>query len=259
MGESVAAFVLGLIVGSYLNVVALRWGDQREPWLSGRSRCPHCQRVLRWWELVPLVSYMLLRGACARCGRRLSLRYPLVELITGATFALLVGAGDGTSQTVTLFIVASLLIVLALIDLEQGVLPDQLTIGGAMVVLLYLVATGHSSLLTPYPLLNFDHWLWGGLVSVGLLGAIVFVTRGKGMGLGDVKLGLLIGLTLGGTAALVALWAAFVLGALVGIGLVLAGRARWRGTQLPFGPFLALGWLLAVRWGDPIVAWYTGL
>ncbi|MBI4032335.1 hypothetical protein HY374_01375 [Candidatus Berkelbacteria bacterium] len=97
------------------------------------------------------------------------------------------------------------------------------------------------------------------VVGVGALGFLVLITRGKGMGLGDVKLGALIGVSLGGVLALLALWAAFLLGAVVGTGLVLAKRARWRGTELSFGPFLALGWLVAVCWGEPILAWYTGL
>lgn len=263
--EPLGAFLLGLIVGSYLNVVALRWGERNDV-KGGRSRCSHCQRPLRWWELIPLVSYVLLRGQCARCGHRLSPRYPLVELGTAVTFTLLAGASDDLVQFVALIVVASLLIVLALIDLDQGILPDQLTLGGSTVVVLYLVATGNSSLLTPHPAspaggssLGFDHWLWGIVVGVGALGFLVLITRGKGMGLGDVKLGALIGVSLGGVLALLALWAAFLLGAVVGTGLVLAKRARWRGTELSFGPFLALGWLVAVCWGEPILAWYTGL
>ncbi|MBI4032334.1 prepilin peptidase [Candidatus Berkelbacteria bacterium] len=145
--EPLGAFLLGLIVGSYLNVVALRWGERNDV-KGGRSRCSHCQRPLRWWELIPLVSYVLLRGQCARCGHRLSPRYPLVELGTAVTFTLLAGASDDLVQFVALIVVASLLIVLALIDLDQGILPDQLTLGGSTVVVLYLVATGNSSLLT---------------------------------------------------------------------------------------------------------------
>lgn len=213
---------------------------------------------------MPVVSFLIQTGRCRRCGARLSWRYPAVEIVTGLVFGLIAIQYSG-SASVALLVIASVLILLALIDLDHGLLPDQLTIGGIIGIVGYLVFTGQSSIINlpageaGHQLsIPFDHWLWGALIGAGILAALVLLTRGRGMGIGDIKLAGLIGASLGGSAALLALGSAFVVGAGVGLGLLAAGRAHLK-SAIPFGPFLALGWLIAVLWHEPILAWYTGL
>lgn len=253
--EPLVVFGAGTLIGSYLNVVALRWGTRSS--VRGRSHCSRCHASLRWYELIPLVSYGLQAGRCRHCLQRISWRYPVVELITGLVYALIASVTAEYWSQLALTVVASLMIVLALIDLVQGILPDALTLGGTAFAVVVNLALGSSNVLGGTTS-AFDGWQWGILVGVGTLGGLVIITKGRGMGLGDVKLGALIGASLGGSATVLALWIAFLTGAIIGIGLVVTKRARWRSTELPFGPYLAFGWLIAVSWGTPILAWYTG-
>lgn len=250
-----AAIIWGLFVGSYLNVVALRWGRRSSS--VGRSTCLRCQRVLSWHELIPVLSFVVQGGSCHGCGHRLSWRYPGVELLTAAVFVLLSTVGITPIHVVWLWIVASLLIVLSLIDWSQGILPDVLTLGGSSILAVFTFAYQLDNLGTYQTAGGYAVWIWGAVTGLSLLGFLVLITRGKGMGLGDVKLAGMIGVTLGGPLTLFALWAAFILGACFGLALIAMRRASWRGTQIPFGPFLAVGWLVAVAWGQQILAWYT--
>ncbi|HHV56657.1 MAG TPA: prepilin peptidase [Firmicutes bacterium] len=231
---------LGLTVGSFLNVVAHRL-PRGESLLRPRSRCPKCGHTLAAWDLVPVLSFLWLRGRCRFCRAPISPRYPAVELCTGAFF---VAAGlllAPTWQLLRTLALGSLFIAASLIDLDTLVLPDAFTLGGAALALL----------LPPGPR---PAYLLGALAGCALLLFIAWASRG-GMGGGDVKLGLALGAFLGWPNVLPALFLAFFLGAAAGIGLILAKKKR-RSDAVPFGPFLVAGGLGAALWGTELLELY---
>lgn len=253
---------IGLFVGSYLNVVALRWfkPKSKSPQkLSNRSECPNCQRQLSFLEMLPIVSFLVLRRRCKNCQVAISWRYPLVESVTGLVFLFLALNFSNLTQLIVLTCLASIMIVIALIDLETQLIPDKLTLPSIAVFALLIALFQRNNFLDFLSSgLAFDHWLIGILIGVAIPGLIVVLTKGKGMGIGDIKLGGLIGLSLGGVYGLLALFLAFVIGAIVGLGLIAKNQANLK-TALPFGPFMVAGWFLTLFFGPQIVAWYTNL
>jgi prepilin signal peptidase PulO-like enzyme (type II secretory pathway) len=225
-------FVLGACVGSFLNVVVLRFNSERSS-LWERSQCRQCHKTLRWWELVPIISYLGLRGRCARCGARLLVQYPLVELCLGIVFVwvlypLPLTVADLLQQLLLIAAIAGLLTI-GLIDFYTFLLPDThiLFLTGVAVLLQLL----HGNVVTLGTLLA----VIGG---AGFLLMLWLITRGQGIGLGDVKLMVPLGLLLGGMGTVVLLFGAFCLGGMIGALLLLRGSAVLK-TPIPFGPFLA--------------------
>jgi leader peptidase (prepilin peptidase) / N-methyltransferase len=242
MAPILAGF-LGLAIGSFLNVVISRL-PQEEPFWVGRSRCPHCHKTLAWHDLVPLFSYIRLRGRCRFCGGPISWRYPAVELVSGllALGLWLRFPGSGLLWVYAPFTAA--LVVLTVLDLQYFWLPDLITLPG--------IGLGLGAALI-LPQLNFWSALLGACLGAavfqGVRWAYVGLTRGKrqGLGLGDVKLIALIGAVLGVEALPWVLFSSAALGSLVG--LVVAWRTgQGRLTPIPYGPFLVVGALLFLFW-----------
>lgn len=251
---AVPAAVLGLAVGSFLNVVIYRV-PRGESVVSPRSRCPGCGSQLSARDNVPVLSWVLLRGRCRSCRTRISLRYPLVETLTAAVFVVLALRLQDQPWALPAFLwLGAVGVALTLIDLDVKRLPDALTLPSYPVAVVLL---GGAALIGGggAPLMRA---LIGGLVLFGLYLALWLTTRGRGMGLGDVKLSGVLGAHLAwlgwGTLAIGA-FGAFALGGLTSIGLVLVGRAG-RKTRIPFGPFMLAGGLLAVLLGAPLAAAY---
>jgi leader peptidase (prepilin peptidase)/N-methyltransferase len=240
------AGVLGAIAGSFLNVVAYRL-PRHQSLITPASRCPRCGTPVRPYDNVPILSYLLLRGRCRNCSATISRRYPLVEALTAA---LCVGAVLAHPEAASLALSVALILVLvpaALIDLEYRIIPNRLTAFGAAVALAIGVGLDPSG--EPERLLAAA--AAGGL----LLGAALAYPGG--MGMGDVKLAAVMGLFLGravGAALLIALLAGVFVGVLV---MANRGVSEGRKTAVPFGPFLALGGLVAVFAGDQIVDLYV--
>jgi leader peptidase (prepilin peptidase)/N-methyltransferase len=249
----VASAVAGLAIGSFLNVVVYRVPAGRSV-VAPRSACPRCETPIAPRDNLPVVSWLLLRGRCRTCLTSISVRYPAIEALTGALFALIaVRLGASWSLLPELAFVAGL-IALASVDLERLLLPRAilyptlaLVAAGSVVA---AAATGR----------------WERLGVAALCGAAAFAffflvqsARPRWMGFGDVRLAALIGLALGWLGpwyVLVGLMAANLAGALIGLGLVAAGRAT-RATALPYGVFLAVGSLFALLAGSSIVSWYS--
>ena len=278
-------FFLGIVVGSFLNVLIDRLPHVKSPAESGdhvpnhgesiifgRSRCENCRTPLPWYDLVPLLSFVWLRGRCRFCQTRITRRIPVVELLTGIGFAFIFwlvtercgftadkhGVATSYQLLVTSYcLLFSSFVVLFFTDLEYGVLPDKIVLPVTVVVLFWRVA---ESLIpgTKYQILNIRHWILPafGLSLFFLL--LIAITRGKGMGFGDVKLGFLMGLVLGWPKTLVAAFLAFLFGAVVSVILILAGRKHF-GQTVPFGPFLIVGTGVAVFWGSRVWSWYLGM
>lgn len=245
----VLAFALaGLIVGSFLNVCIYRL-PRRTSIVWPASHCTACKRRLAWFENVPVIGWIALRGRCRTCGARISVIYPLIELITGIVFAGAVLVYGLTPLLVVRLAFACSLIVLFVIDLQHRILPNAITLPG-------IVAGFCASLFLP------PGWL-SSLVGItaggGILLAIAeayYRLRGvEGLGMGDVKMLAMIGAVLGWPLMLLTLVLASFAGSIVGVGLMASGRGTMQ-AALPFGTFLALGALVAAVVGDPLLAWY---
>ncbi|HMB53383.1 MAG TPA: prepilin peptidase [Thermoanaerobaculia bacterium] len=246
------AVALGLIVGSYLNVVVHRL-PRGISTVTPRSRCPGCGAPIRWFDNLPLVSWLRLRGRCRHCAAPIAWRYPAVEVLAGLLFLAAAERFGWSWETPVGWLFLALLLALAAIDVEHLLLPDRLTLPG--------IVAG----LAVQPLLPWGGWvvaLAGAMLGGGLLLALWggwYLLRGEeGMGLGDVKMLAMIGAFLGWKGVAVALFAATFFGSVVGLGLVVAGRGGMK-SRLPFGLFLSLGGAVALFWGHWLVDAYLGL
>jgi leader peptidase (prepilin peptidase)/N-methyltransferase len=245
MEAATFAGVLGAIMGSFLNVVVYRL-PRRESLVTPASHCPRCGTPVKPYDNIPVLSWLLLRGRCRSCGEHISVRYPLVELATGALCVAVVLAG-GSSARVVLGIALILLIVpIALIDLEHRIIPNRLTLSGAVIAL--VLGTALDPAGEPERLIAAA--AAGGFLLVAAL------AYPGGMGMGDVKLAAVLGLYLGGEVA-VAVFVALLAGVAFGL-IVIArkGAAAGRKTVLAFGPFLALGGAAAVIAGERLLDAY---
>jgi leader peptidase (prepilin peptidase)/N-methyltransferase len=237
---------LGLLLGSFLNVVAYRL-PRGESLVAPASRCPGCEAPIKPWDNVPVLSWLLLRGRCRSCGTAIAWRYPLVELATGLLLALVVVVVGTDPEELWLGLAFALLLVpVAVIDIDFRIIPNTLMIAGAVTAVALLVAFD--------PVALPEHLIAAFAAGGFLLAAALAYPAG--MGMGDVKLAFVMGLFLGqevGVAMLVAL----VAGSAVGIGVIaVKGSKAGRKTAIPFGPFLALGGLVALLAGEPVIDWY---
>lgn len=252
--------LFGLAVGSFLNVVAVRLPAGQS--LRGRSRCPHCRGMIRWYENIPVLSFVWLGGRCASCRRPISWQYPAVELATAVLYLLValkysaVGGFVIDAPSVihnSLFILRdwffiATLIIIFVIDLRHYLILDVVTVPAAVVALGVNLALGQA---------------WAELVLGGILGAGFFalqyvLSRGRWIGDGDIRLGLLLGVMLGWPSVAVALFVAYGTGAIAGVTLLATGKKQL-GAQLPFGTFLSLGGAVALLYGEALIKWYLEL
>ena len=245
----VLAGVFGLLIGSFLNACAYRLPLGISV-AYGRSFCPACTTQIRAFDNIPLVSWVALRGRCRACGAPISWRYPLVEALTAALFAAVAFvAGPSAVLPLQLLFVAALVLV-SDIDIAEQIIPDVVVLPVAVVGLVGM------TVLDPG---GGHRWVWlvSGLGAAGFLlasGLVYERLRGvEGMGMGDVKLALCMGFFLG-AGVIPALFIGFIAGALVGV--VLVARGRGSRTAVPFGPFLALGAVVALLYGDRLLQLY---
>lgn len=248
----VAIFVFGLCIGSFLNVVILRL--EKSESLGGRSYCPNCKHQLAWFDLIPVASFLLLAGRCRYCKARISIQYPLVEVVTALLFLLISNFQFSISNTIFLFYIASSLIVIFAYDLKHYLIPDKVLFPAIIVAVIFRF---------------WDFWYFIGnwklgignyalaiLIASGFFLLIFLVSRGRWIGFGDVKLAILLGLLVGFPNILVALLLAFWIGAIVGIAMMLLKKKGMK-SEMPFAPFLIAGTFLALFWGTPMISWYS--
>jgi leader peptidase (prepilin peptidase)/N-methyltransferase len=241
------AFVapLGLIIGSFLNVVAYRL-PRGESIVKPRSRCTSCGAEVRATDNVPLVSWLALRGRCRNCRAQISARYPAVELLTAVVFAAVVLARGPSTELLLYLPFAAMLIAVADIDLEHGIVPNA--------VLAPIAVWGLAAGAVVAPAKLPEHLIAGAAAFAFLL--VAALAKPGGMGMGDVKLAGVMGLYLG-VAIAPGLLAAFLTGSLVGLAIMLRHGAGARKRTVPFGPFLALGGLVALVAGPELIDLYT--
>ena len=249
---ALACAVLGLAVGSFLNVVVHRV-PRKESVARPRSRCPGCGTTLAARDNVPVVSWLLLRGRCRTCREPISARYPLVELVTAALFAAVaVRLGPDPALPAFLVLVAALVAISA-VDLEHFIVPNRIVYPALFASAPLLVAAAAAG----SEWRSLRNAALGGLLGWGTL-LVIHLVSPAGMGFGDVRLAGLIGVHLGWMGlrhVVLGLFLAFLTAAVTGIALI-ATSVRSRKDKVPFGPFLALGAVLAVLFGGPIIAWY---
>lgn len=244
--------LVGLIVGSYLNVLIHRIPRGKSTVLP-RSRCPYCQGPIGARDNLPVVSFLLLRGRCRHCRAPISWRYPAIEALTAVLFVTSLLKFGISPNLFHALIFSCLMVLLAAIDMEHFLLPDRLTLPGVLVGL---------ALQLWHPMPGLLAAVIGTLVGAGILILVInywYWLRGEeGMGIGDVNMLALIGAFLGWQGVLTTLVLATTSGAIVGSVMLLAGRLGMR-SRLPFGFFLALGGLLSLFFGDVLIGYYSGL
>lgn len=246
------AFVLGSVIGSFLNVCIYRI-PARKSIVSPSSSCPQCGCYIRWYQNVPIFSYIFLRGRCAGCGQQIPLRYPLIEVIAGSLFALTFYSFGFSLVTPVYWLLLATLIVIAFIDLDHQIIPDIISLPG--------IGIGFSmSFFAPW--IGWLDSLLGILLGGGLLLSIAwgyeFLAKREGMGGGDIKLLAMIGAFLGWRAIFPVLFLAALTGSMIGVPLMLL-RGRNGRLAIPFGPFLSLGAIIYLFWGRQILYWYFSL
>ncbi len=245
------AALVGLCIGSFLNVCIHRL-PREESIVSPGSRCGACGTPVLWFDNVPVLSYLMLRGRCRACGAHYSARYLVVEVITAVAFAVTATVFEPGPLLVVRLVFVAMLVALFFIDLEHQLLPDAITFPG--------IAIGLAASVWLEP--GFQASAIGAALGAAILLAIRWVwkrvTGIDGMGLGDVKMLAMIGAMLGWQDVWLVLFVASLTGAVVGVGLAVLGRGSMK-TRLPFGTFLAIAALLASLWGGPVIAWYVGL
>ena len=274
-------FIIGLAFGSFLNVIAFRYDPDKfifnSKTLGGRSKCDHCHKTLRWFELLPLVSFVIQGGKCRHCKARLSLIHPVGELIMGSIFAFLperiasfgmLGSSLYSPEVILWLLVAITLYLLSFIDLRLHIVPDEgnlfLVILGAVSTFVYPIKSlGVSvfSFLGPYAnLFGFQDGAWANrllatILAMAFFGFLILITKGRGMGIGDLKMSVGLGLLFGWPDILVIIGTAFVLGAILGIYLIASKNTTLK-TAVPFVPFLVMASFIVIFFGREIITTY---
>ncbi len=261
-------FLFGLMIGSFLN--CLIWRLHKKETILGRSYCPKCKKQIAWYDNIPVLSFLILRGKCRQCGKLISWQYLIVEMTVGILFVMAFLSNFQFSifnfQTISndiifqfsnpsflilllrdWFIIAVMTIIF-IYDLRWYLILDVVTLPACVVIFLLNLALGIT---------------WQNMLISGIIGSSFFlfqflISRGKWIGGGDIRLGLLMGIALSWPSILVAIFLAYIIGSLVGVGLILTKKKQW-GSQIPLGIFLSAATIITLFWGNEIMNWYWQL
>jgi len=269
-------FLLGLCIGSFLNVVIYRIEEDKS-FLKGRSFCPNCKHNLNWKDLFPVFSFLYLQGKCRYCKAKISWQYPAVELATALIFLLIfnfqfsIFNEFSITQLFNLFFwfyIVSILIIIFIYDLKHYLIPDNVLFPAIVISFLYRLAEYlnlyNFNILELISNFKFQisnlviNQLLAVIIASGFFFTLWFLSSGRWMGFGDVKLAILLGLILGWPNILVGLFLAFFIGSIVSL-FLLGLRSKKLKSQVPFGPFLITGTFIAMFWGNQIINWYLNL
>ncbi len=247
-------FLFGTTIGSFLNVLIDRI-PRNESVIVSRSHCEHCRHILAWYDLIPLISYVLLKGKCRYCHKHIGYYYPIVEIFTGILFVVtanfllsdfrIIAGFDMISFTLSgyFYLLISCIIVIIFTDIKYGIIPFKII---AVIVIAALI----HAILSPF----FINYILTALGAFGLFLFLFLITRGRGLGFGDVVYAFMMGLVLGFPKIIVGLYIAFLTGAIISLLLVWSGKKKMKGDSIPFGPFLAAGTILGLFWGEYLIA-----
>lgn len=246
------AFLIGTSMGSFANVLIHRL-PERLSIVSPGSRCPSCGTPIRWYDNIPVLSFLALRGRCRDCGRAISFRYPLVEVVCGTLFAAVVWRLGLRPSAAALALFSWALVVITFIDIDHRIIPDAVSLPGTAFGLLFSLYPGF-----PRPLDSVLGVVFGAGFLFLVLWGYEKVMGEEGMGMGDVKLLAMIGAFLGWQALPLTILVSSMTGSLVGMGYALVKGRSVRKFPVPFGPFLALGALVHIFFGLELMRWYLG-
>lgn len=259
MIELLIIFIFGLIIGSFLNCVIYRISED-ESFIKGSSYCPKCRHPLAFCDLFPVLSFIFLRGKCRYCKAPISWQYPLVELATAILFCLIYYFNPISSfalysflQIVFWWITASFFIIIFVFDRKYYIIPDEVIYPAIVLSLIWVFG----SFL--FGFLDKEHVLENiiSTLSISLFFFLLwFFSKGLAMGFGDVKLAIFLGLALGYPKSIVAVFLGFIFGAIIGL-LLVAMKKKGLKSEIPFGPFLIVGAIVSMFWGEIIINWYT--
>ena len=287
--EYALIFVSGLFIGSFLNLISDRVLSDEGIFL-GRSHCDHCKKPLSGRDLLPILSYILLKGKCRFCQNSLSIYYPVSEVLTGIVFtstAIFIRILDSSNVLswlayTFLIVVFSVYIVVFLTDLKSRIIPDKVVIFGVIFIIVYIVSnfiygayssynylshddfgkylikTGYWNLQVLAYLKNFGFTVLSAFGIAAFFYLLIFITKGRGMGGGDAKLGFLIGLFNGFPLNIFGIFAGFLTGAIFSLVLIILKKKNMKDT-IAFGPFLVLGSTIAFFFGRQLLSWYLNV
>jgi leader peptidase (prepilin peptidase)/N-methyltransferase len=257
MSLYVIVFIFGAVIGSFLNVCIYRI-PRNQSIVFPSSRCPSCNTSIRVWDNIPILSYIILRGKCRSCGEKISPRYPLVEALNAFSYAAVLWRYGIGWDFIIYCLLLSALIVITFIDLDFFIIPDRITLAGIPLGL----AAGCFILPDPFMRASF---LGYKASIIGALGGFIFyflmaelsirLFKKEGMGGGDIKMMAMIGGFMGWKSVILTTFAGSLLGSVGGIAFMIA-KGKGRGTLIPFGPFLALGAVISLFFGQEIIMWY---
>ncbi len=243
--------ILGLVIGSFLNVCIHRL-QKNELLTKPRSHCPSCKFQLRFWENIPVLSYLLLGGKCSNCKIKISIRYPLVEILTAIVFVVIYNYYSVSIETILLMTFFSIVIIITFIDFDVQLIPNNLLIISIFPIIAYIFIN--------QPELYLYHILGAVLLAatffiIGYIGKLIY--KVDSMGMGDVKYAFVIGLLLGWGKGIAAFFIAFISAAVMILIMLLYKKISSK-QRIPFGPFLGIGCFVAFFWGTDIIDWYLG-
>jgi len=250
--NTIIIFIFGLLSGSFLNVAIYRIPKGISVIKPG-SFCPNCSENLKWYELIPLVSYLIQSGKCSNCNSKISIQYPLVELGNGLLFLIIFYYSNDLVQFVFIASLSMALLCLIIIDFKEYILPDRLIIFSFIVSLIYF---GYYEKLEILNRFYFALLTGGGMYILRMITSKIY--KEETFGLGDIKLAALIGFIIGNWETFIALFFGFFLGAIVSSFLLITGL-RKRDAYVPFGPYLIFGMVIYFLYGKRIIYWYTSL
>jgi len=240
-------FLFGLIIGSFLNAVLYRL-EVGGSLVRERSRCPLCLHELSWYELIPVLSFVIQLGKCRTCKKKIALSYPVIEISTGLLFSgIFLYIGKFDLELVYLLVVVSFLVLIFVFDARHYIIPN--------IAVFSLIVISFFYDLYSYGFAGLKGYLLAVLIAAGFFLALYLVSSGRWIGFGDVKYGVCMGLFLGWPDVLTGLFLAYILGAALGILLLILKRKKIK-SEIPFGPFLIAGSLVAYFYGTVIVKWY---
>lgn len=240
-------FSLGLAIGSFINALIYRL-QTKKSWLWGHSICPHCQHRLAWYDLIPIISFLLLKARCRYCHKKISPEYPLVELAAGILFIIVYLSFNvpvtSYQLLVTIFITA-ILIIIFIYDLKYYLIPDKIILPAIVIVFIANFVLGKS---------------WSNMLIAAAVPSVFFlaqflISKGKWLGAGDLRLGFFMGVVLGWPNILVALFLAYIFGSVIGLLLIIFKAKKWN-SKIPFAAFLCPATFITMLWGSQLLQWY---
>lgn len=240
-------FIIGLIFGSFFNVVGRRL-PKKMPFTYNRSKCPSCHKQLAWYELIPVVSFIWQRGKCRHCQQKIHVMYPVIELMTGFLFMYSYYCFGFTMECLTAILLVSLLMIVFVSDMTYMIIPNKVLLFFLPIFVIIRII---------HPLEPWWSPIVGAVVGLSIIGLIIVISRG-GMGGGDMKLFGLLGIVLGFKKILLTFLLACVVGALVGLFLLVSEMIS-RKQPMAFGPYIVVATLFAYFYGDGIISWYLSL